>query len=240
MSQVKPRTLDQWGAATQETLRQRIRVIQLLEAAERAGITPIPARRLHAYAYLADVLSPVWNLQSFDGMILKIKDGPHYPDLQRELDRIVILGLATVSNLRYVSVAGSSGPLVDARYAMNFDSPHLAPILAAVGARDIAQSLDPHDYDVHAFLVELACAIATLPDDQVVSAASVDATYADDRIDYSNVVDFGDWSTNLQRDNLSLAAAERFHRFLPGKATLSAGEKLYLYASFLGRRMHGA
>ncbi len=199
----------------------------------------MPARRLHAYAYLADVLSPVWDLQSFDGKILKVKNGPHYPDLQRELDRMVVLGLVTVSGLRYVAVAGA-GPLVDADYAVNFGSTHLEPILAAVGARGREQSLDPRDCDIHLFLVELACAIATIPNDQIDSAASVDATYADDRIDYSNVVDFGDWSTNLRRDNLSVAAADRFNRFLPGREQLSAGEKLYLYASFLARRMHGA
>jgi hypothetical protein len=228
-----------WNSTAGEALRQRIRVIQLLEAAERAGIAPVPARRLHAYAYLADVLSPVWNLQSFDGKVLKIKEGPHYPDLQRELDRLVILGLVTVSRLQYVaSVQG--GPVVHADYAINFESPFLNPLLAAIGARGVKQCLDPRDHEIHAFLVELACAFATLPDDQINSAASVDATYADDRIDYSNVVDFGEWSTNLRRDNLSLAAAERFHKFLPGREQLSAGEKLYLYASFLGRRMHGA
>jgi hypothetical protein len=238
MADVELMKLHQWSATVRATMRQRIRVMQLLEAAERAGITPIPARRLHAYAYLADVLSPVWELQSFDGKILKIKDGPHYPDLQRELDQTVILGLVTVSSLRYVA-NGKHGPLVDADYAINFKSPYLEEILAAIGARGAEQALDPPDFKIHAFLVELACAIATLPDDQIVSAASVDATYADDRVDYSNVVDFGEWSTDLRRDNLSLAAAERFHKFLPGKEQLSAGEKLYLYASFLGRRMHG-
>src|SRR5712692_8501575 len=120
MNEVDLAQLKAWGRANREALRQRIRVIQLLEAAERAGITPIPARRLHAYAYLADVLSPVWDLQPFDGKVLKVKHGPHYPDLQRELDRLVVLGLVSASRLRYVARA-KSGPLVDADYAINFE-----------------------------------------------------------------------------------------------------------------------
>jgi hypothetical protein len=227
--------LEAWGGTNRETLGQRIRVIQLLEAAERAGITPMPARRLHAFAYLADVLSPVWNLQPFDGQVFKVKHGPHYPDLQREVDRLVIMGLVTVSGLRYVSRT-KSGPLIDGEYSINFESAYLEPILSAIGTRGANKSLDPRDSDIHAFLVELACAIATVPDEQIDSAASVDATYADERIGYSNVVDFGSWSSN----NLSLAVTERFEKFLPGKATLSAGERLYLYASFLGRRINGA
>ncbi len=239
MNEVDPAQLDSWGETNRETLRQRVRVLQLLETAERAGITPIPARRLHAFAYLADVLSPVWGLQPFDGKVLKVEHGPHYPDIQREVDRLVVMGLVIASRLRYVSRA-ESGPLVDADYVINFDSSHLTPILSAIGARGADQALDFRDYEIHTFLVELACAIATVPDDAIDSAASVDATYADDRIDYSNVVDFGSWSTNALQDNLSLAVTERFHKFLPGRAQVSAGEKLYLYASFLGRRINGA
>ena len=95
-----PDQLESWGEANRAALRQRVRVVRLLEAAERAGITPIPARRLHAYAYLADVLSPVWDLQPFDGKVLKVKHGPHYPDLQREVDRLVVMGLVTAFRLR--------------------------------------------------------------------------------------------------------------------------------------------
>src|SRR5207248_10656921 len=61
-----------------ETIRKRVRLIQMLDAAERLGIAPLRAARLHGFAYLADVLSPVWHLPAFDGKILKIEGGPHY------------------------------------------------------------------------------------------------------------------------------------------------------------------
>jgi hypothetical protein len=231
--------LESWGARNRGVLRQRVRVVQLLDAAERAGIAPILTRRLHGFAYLADVLSPVWHLPPFEGKVLKLRIGPHYPDLQKEVDRLTVMGLVRASNLRFVELE-RSGPLVSAEYAINFDSPFLEGLLAAMGARGQDAALDPSDARVHEFLVELACAMATVPDEQIDFAASLDATYADERIAYSNVVDFGDWSTSTLTDNLSVAVTERFRKFLPGRAQLSAGERLYLYASLLGRRINGA
>ena len=114
-----------------------------IDAAERAGITPLRARRLHAFAYLADVLSPVWNLQPFEGKILKVEGGPHYPDLQRELNRLAVLGIVLISQLEYGS-RDSSGPLVDAYYAMNLSSPKPRGFIArARGARMLRRSLIP-------------------------------------------------------------------------------------------------
>ena len=57
-------------------LKRRCRVLLLLDAAEQVGIAPLPSARLHAFAYLADVLSPVWKLVPFDGKIYKSDGGP--------------------------------------------------------------------------------------------------------------------------------------------------------------------
>ena len=219
-------------------LKQRVRVLLLLEAAERAGIAPLPSPRLHAFAYLADVLSPVWDLVPFDGKIYKSEGGPHYPDLQNELDRLVVLGLIEVSNLRYVDRSGD-GSRIAADYALNFSSRHLEAILDALGAGDPMAAIDPSDRKLHAFLVELAGALATLPDDQIDVAAGVDVTY---RVEASlhNVVDFAEWAEDQWEANPTWRAAERFRAFLPKDSSLSPGEKLYLYAAYLGRTMHAA
>lgn len=58
-----------------DQVRRRARLLLLLDAAERAGITPLASARLHAFAYLADVLSPVWDLVAFDGKIYKSEGG---------------------------------------------------------------------------------------------------------------------------------------------------------------------
>lgn len=219
--------------------RQRCRLILLLEALERAGVTPIASRRLHGFAFLADVLSPVWNLPAFDGKVLKIEDGPHYPDLQKELDNLVILGLVDVKQLRYIR-RGSSGARVDGKYQLRFESDKLTAILAALGADRCSDPLDPSDREQHKFLVELAGAMATLPDDEIDIAAMQDATYSSSSTSVANIIDFGEWARDSDHANRSLAVTKRFENFVPNQSRLSPGERVYLYASYLGRRIRNA
>jgi len=220
-----------------EIIRRRARVILLLDAAERAGVAPLSTARLHAFAYLADVLSPVWDLPVFDGKVLKSEGGPHYPEFQREIDRLVVLGLVEVSNLRYVD-RPNEGARIDGAYALRFESPSLAEILSALGAGPTSHPLDPRDRDVHAFLLDLAGALATLPGDEIAMAATMDATYSDRRVGNANVLDFARWASDPLQANLSVRAAERFRTFLPRDSRLSPGEKIYLYASYLGRKIN--
>ena len=217
-------------------LKQRCRVLLLLDAAEQVGIAPLPSARLHAFAYLADVLSPVWDLVPFDGKVYKSEGGPHYPDLQGELDCLVILGLVQVSDLHYVPT-GDGGARVTGSYGLNFASEHLERIFGALGARAPEAAIDPDDRNLHAFLVELAGALATLPDDQIESAAGVDVTYRA-TTGLHNVVDFAEWAEDRRTANPSWRAAERFRAFLPNDSRMMPGEKLYLYAAYLGRAMH--
>ena len=217
-------------------LKQRCRVLLLLDAAERVGIAPLASPRLHAFAYLADVLSPVWDLVPFDGKVYKAEGGPHYPDLQNELDSLVVLGLIEVGDLRYDSTA-DGGARITGSYGLNFSSRHLETIFAALGARAPQAAVAPEDQKLHAFLVELAGALATLPDDEIESAAGVDVTYRETAA-LHNIVDFGEWVDDRRRANPSWRAAERFHSFLPERTRMMPGEKLYLYAAYLGRAMH--
>ena len=217
-------------------LKQRCRVLLLLDAAEQVGIVPLPSPQLHAFAYLADVLSPVWDLVPFDGKVYKSDGGPHYPDLQNELDRLVVLGLIQVSDLRYVP-AGDGSARIAGNYALNFASEHLEEIFNALGARTPEAAIDPDDRNLHDFLVELAAALATLPNDQIESAAAFDVTYRA-KENLHNVVDFAEWAER-ETANLSWRTAERFRAFLPKNARMLPGEKLYLYATYLGQTMYG-
>ena len=216
-------------------LKRRCRVLLLLDAAEQVGIAPLRSARLHAFAYLADVLSPVWDLIPFDGKVYKADGGPRYPDLQDEIDNLVVLGLLQVRDLVYERRA--DGARIVGSYGLNFGSEHLDSILGALGARSANEAIDPSDRNHHAYLVELAGALATLPDDEIESATNVDVTYRA-RAGLHNVVDFAEWVDNQWIANPSWRVAERFQEFLPPGSTILAGEKLYLYAAYLGQVMH--
>ena len=218
-------------------VKQQCRVLLLLDAAEQVGIVPLASERLHAFAYLADVLSPVWGLVPFDGKIYKSEGGPHYPDLQEELDRLVVLGLVEVVDLRYEERA-DEGARISGSYALHFESSQLASIMAGLGARGAEEAVDPLDSKLHGYLVELAGALSTLPDNEIDSATEVDVTYRV-RAELHNVVDFAEWVEDSWTSNPSWRAAERFESFLPAGSTMRSGEKLYLYAAYLGRAMHG-
>ncbi len=84
------------------SLRRRIRLIMLLHAAESAGLAPIGILQLHSIAYLSNVLAPVWELSPLEGKVMKRRGGPFYPALQHDLDELVSLGLASITNLGYV------------------------------------------------------------------------------------------------------------------------------------------
>ena len=218
-------------------LKRRCRVLLLLDAAEQVGIAPLRSARLHAFAYLADVLSPVWRLVPFDGKVYKSVGGPHYPDLQDEIDSLVVLGLLQATDLVYEQRA-EGGARISGSYGLNFASEHLESIVRALGARSAEEAIDPEDRNLHAYLVELAGALATLPDDEIGSATDVDVTYRA-RAELHNVVDFAEWVDDEWAANPSWRAAERFQAFLPAKSKMLSGEKLYLYAAYLGRAMHG-
>lgn len=210
-----------------DEIRYRVRALMLLEALERVGNAPVAGMRLHALAYLADVLSPVWGLPSFDGSVLKLDKGPYYPDLQRELDALTILGLITIDNLRFESVG--DGARLTGSYALAFGSKYLTAILQSLGAYG-NDPLDLQDQRLHKFLVELAGALAILSDTEAEIATTADATYADPRIPPLNVIDFGEWTN--QRDALSVRAITKFSDFLPSES-LSPGQRLYVYARYL-------
>ena len=217
-------------------LKRRGRILLLLDAAERTAITPLSSSRLHAFAYLSDVLSPVWGLPAFDGKILKVDGGPHYPDLQAEIDRLVVLGLVEVTNLKYVG-RGKTGARIEGDYALNFRSDKLVPLLAALGTNSLASAIDPSDRKIHRFLIELAGAFAALENDEIDVAATADVTYSTSG-GLDNVVDFAAWVDDAWEANPSWRTSERFRAFMPNSLSLAPGEKLYLYAEYLGRIAH--
>jgi hypothetical protein len=179
--------------------------------------------RLHAFAYLSNVLAPVWDMPMLDGKVLKRRGGPFYPELQHDLDRLVGLGVAVISGVGHVQDEDSRWRLEGA-YRLN--RRFADPILAAL-------SSFPEEAQLGAFIGELGFALSALSDEELDLAFSQDATYSDPLVSPNNVVSFAEY-----RDNFSANAAERFQYALGAEYT-SPGEKLHMYVRHLHRRING-
>lgn len=206
-------------------LRQQLRLIMLLEAAENAGLTPLSIVRLHGFAYLANVLAPVWDLQAYDGKIFKRHGGPFYPALQKSLDRLVGTGLVLISSLGYNRDESGRWRL-EGSYTLNREE--AGKILSYV------QQFEEEQHIAN-FIQELAYAISALSDEELDQAMTEDATYSDPLIDFGNVVDFAEW----RRLNYTANAALELGRLLPNHIQATSGEKLHFYIRHLRSRLHG-
>ena len=203
-------------------LSRQVRLLMLLDAAEGAGIAPIELRALHTFAFLSNVLAPVWNTQVFDGRLLKRRGGPFYPALQRDLDRLVGLGMASITNL---------GHLLDEEGRWRLSGAFSLNRELSADALDVMDAL-PQQRRLRSFLQEVAYAMSALSDSELDRLPEEDPTYSDNTVSYGNVVDFGDWRSL----NYSANAARHFSTFAQ-QAT--QGELLHLYVRHLHRRLSG-
>lgn len=99
-------------------LRRQARILILLNSAEKAGLVPMGIIPFHAFAFLSNVLAPVWDMPVLDGKILKRKGGPFYPALQRDLDRMVGMGMVYIAQVAHVRDADKKWRL-EGRYSLN-------------------------------------------------------------------------------------------------------------------------
>ena len=218
--------------ASFESIQRRVRILLLLNASRDAGIDPLPTQRLHLIAYLINVLSPVWDMPSVamgslgrSGSVLKQRRGPFYPELQRDLDRLVGMGVAHVEELTYQRLDEDHYRL-EGSYRIDVELAE--PILVRV------YSL-PDEAKMARFIREMVLALSGLSDDEIDHAATEDATYTDPAIGLDNVVDFGEWGSK----NYSVAAAKHAGGLVRSGVGASPSEKVHLYVRHLRRRLQG-
>ncbi len=211
----------EWSAS----LRRRLRLIVLLESAENAGLIPLSVMRLHTFAYLSNVLAPVWDMPAMDGRVLKRRGGPFYPSLQHDLDRLVGMGVVLISGIGY---SHGEDQLCRLEGSYRLHRSYSAPILESLlRFKDEAELI--------VFVQELAYALSGLSDTEIDGAMVEDATYSDPIVDFGNVLDFGEW----RQVNYSSNSALAFDRSLPDRIAVTAGEKLHFYVRHLRKRLHG-
>ncbi|MFC7334430.1 hypothetical protein [Rhodocista pekingensis] len=209
--------------AHQTALLDRIRVLLLLDALEAADMGPVPVMRLHAFALLADLLGPIWGVDSHDGKILKRQGGAYYPRLQRQLDMLVGLGFVEVTNVSYAFENGLS------RLEGCFQ-------IASGRAEEVIASVRMFSEEERAvsFLRRLAFSLqrVSLPIEKLIR---VDATWADQRTGTGDVIDFSEWKSA----NYSAYSAQLFARLVDPDLKIGCGERTQLYVRLLEHRAHG-
>jgi hypothetical protein len=208
---------------TTEEVGRRVRLVLLLRGLEKAGIAKVDLHLLHFVAYLSNALSPVWDLIPIEKKVLKQLEGPFYPQLQGDLDRLVGMGVASVHDLQHVRNQEGRWRL-QASYSLRHE--FADPVLEGL------DEVDP-DSAFRSFLFEICLAIAALPLEGLDRAPDEDANYADPTVGLGNVVDFAEW----QSRNFAANAARALGSTIPGSVTPTRGEMLHLYMRHLGERV---
>lgn len=203
----------------------RARVLQIMAALEEAGATPIANRDLHAVAYLANVLSPMWEVEPLEGSVLKSSDGPHSSLFEQQLDSCVSRGLITVVSL-------NDDPEHPKRLSATYR-------LAAMRARPVLAVINsfPDERHVRTFLNELAFAFAEIEPGRRDDTALEDAAWTNPSVADNRVVDFAEFVE--QSRNPSFNVMQSLQRYAPKGVTYSLAEKLAMYLRLLKRRAHG-
>ncbi|WP_422004062.1 hypothetical protein [Pyruvatibacter mobilis] len=200
----------------------RLRLLLLLDACEVADISPIPIMRFHALAFLANVLGPVWSLDSYEGKILKRRGGPFYPELQEQLDHLVGLGLVSIHNIGH--------SLIDERWRLEGD--FALNVEATRSLIEVAASFSS-EQRVMTFLRRLAIAASQM-DEPVEALVGFDATWSDQRTGTGDVIDFSEW----RRANYSAYAIQAFEQSVSKGVSSTRGDRLQVYMRYLERRLH--
>lgn len=197
-------------------------LMTLLDGAARAGLTPLPHAAIHHLAFLANVLAPVYGLPVESGLVTRWRRGPYSPELQWDLDRLAIMGLARLDSVKPVN---DGGKWFVARYGLG---PRAPPFLEnALAVDSLARA--------HRFHCELFAAYASLPATHRGAAAMEDATYANtvdgDLSERETVIDFAEWRNR----NYTQRASATLERQLGG-VQVDPRRRIHVYLRYLARR----
>ncbi len=200
---------------------RRAWLVSILDAAARAGLTPIEHTLIHRAAFLSNALAPVYRVDVEHGLVTRWKRGPFFPELQWDLDRLAAMGLASFDRIRHAR--DSRGWWFDVRY-------RLGPSAADFVTASLAI---PGFERVHRFHCELLAAIASLPESSRTDAALSDANYSntvDAAVDEDEtVIDFGQWTER----NFTERTAKALDSGFRGLPDLEPRARVHLYLRYL-------
>lgn len=197
-------------------------LLTLLDGAARAGLTPLPQATIHHLAFLANVLAPTYGLPVETGLVTRWKRGPYSPEMQWDLDRLSIMGLARLVSVEPVN---DRGKWFVARYGLGPLAPAFLDKALAVGS--LARA--------HRFHCELFAAYASLAPTLRGAVVNEDATYANtidgDLRENETVIDFAEWKDR----NYTQRASATLESHLGG-VRVDPRRRVHIYLRYLARR----
>ncbi len=75
-------------------------ILMLFEASENYGYSPLDMTILHRVVYLANVICPIYKIIMPDSYTIKNMRGPYFPNVQRDVNSLIIKGLLTPNNIK--------------------------------------------------------------------------------------------------------------------------------------------
>jgi hypothetical protein len=189
----------------------------LARACEKTGIYPLPLQTFHRLIYFANCLAQVYEYSPPSQLVMKQKWGPYYPNAQMDLDRLVLMGLVDISNLRWERTAERTSKLAD------FTITEAGFSLCMRLARDAMWFKE-----AEAFLFDVCSAYTSIRDEMVDRAAESDLTYSQKGIPTGSIIVFSEASRNP-----SARGARYFGYAAPSLVSLNRQHQLRLYMKFL-------
>jgi hypothetical protein len=160
---------------------RRFWILALLAGVEKAGASPMDIKKLNLLAYFANAVSRCYDIEPVNPILLKEKQGPLYPEVMFDLNRLVGVTMVRVGDI----VLKKEAKLAIANYSITAKG--LSYLDSAVEIsnelRRIAHALDK-------------TAIAFCRSYQEITAESVhklDANLSDPKFAEGDIVDFGQW-----------------------------------------------
>lgn len=170
--------------ADREPLFRRFWILSLFSGVEEAGCSPIDLKRFNVLAYLSNAVAQCYGVPPLDATVLKERDGPLYPILIWDIDRLVGMGLVHVTNI----VIDNQNRVRNVSYAITADG-----IKYEERCRKAIPGLEHTGNSLRSVAMAYSRNHLKLSEDSLLAR---DGNYANSSIANGQVVDFGDWELN--------------------------------------------
>ena len=191
--------------------------------ASRLGVVPLATAQLHVLLYLANTLSPLYDVRRVRGRVLKRGAYPFYPEVQRLVDRLAFAGVLAIDHVDF----GPKGHLA-AHYALGEEG-------AGLRDRLIASSFEARR-TAHLFR-ELTSACFGKFLGTKTAIGPVDANYGNPDTIENEVIDFDEWQSD---NNKNLAVAKYLIDQLRAMQPKANRDGIRLYCDYLDKAMEVA